>query len=77
VPPFVIFADRTLAEMASAYPRTKEQLLGIHGVGRVKGEKYGELFTDIISEYCMLNDIDDPHQVETQAKPGKKEPADH
>jgi ATP-dependent DNA helicase RecQ len=77
VPPFVIFADRTLAEMASAYPRTKEQLLGIHGVGRVKGEKYGELFTDIISEYCMLNDIDDPHPVETQAKPGKKEPAGH
>ncbi len=75
VPPFVIFADRTLAEMASAYPRTKERLLGIHGVGRVKGEKYGELFTDIITEYCMLNDIDDPLPVETQVTPEKKEPA--
>ncbi len=72
VPPFVIFADRTLAEMAAAYPRTKEQLLGIHGVGRVKGEKYGELFTDIISEYCMLNDIDEPRRVETQAQPANK-----
>ena len=75
VPPFVIFADRTLVEMASAYPRTKESLLGIHGVGRVKGEKYGELFTDIITEYCMLNDIDAPSPVETIAAPEKKVPA--
>ncbi len=75
VPPFVIFADRTLAEMASAYPHTPESLLGIHGVGRVKSEKYGEPFTDIITEYCMLNDIDDPLPVETQEKPEKNGPA--
>jgi ATP-dependent DNA helicase RecQ len=73
VPPFVIFADKTLAEMASAYPRTKESLLQVHGVGRVKYEKYGETFTDIIAEYCMLNDIDDPRPAETKAEPEEKE----
>ena len=72
VPPFVIFADRTLAEMASAYPSTQESLLGIHGVGRAKCEKYGALFTDVITEYCMLNDIDEPRSVETQAQPVNK-----
>ncbi|MCP3951230.1 MAG: DNA helicase RecQ, partial [Desulfobacterales bacterium] len=72
VPPFVIFADRTLAEIASAYPRTKEQLLGIHGVGRVKCEKYGELFTDIIVEYCMLNDVEEPQPVQGALKSKKK-----
>ncbi len=75
VPPFVIFADKTLAEMASAYPRTKESLLKIHGVGRVKCDKYGERFTDIIAEYCMLNDIDAPRPVETQAEPEAKKSA--
>jgi len=75
VPPFVIFADRTLAEMASAYPRTPESLLGIHGVGRAKCEKYGALFTDIIMEYCMLNDIDEPRPAETPSAPNDNTPA--
>ncbi len=75
VPPFVIFADRTLAEMASAYPRTENSLLRVHGVGRVKYTKYGELFTDIITEYCRLNDIDDPRPVENSAVPEKRESA--
>ncbi len=72
VPPFVIFADKSLAEMASAYPRTEESLLKIHGVGRVKYEKYGERFTDIITEYCMLNDIDEPRPLPTRAQSVKK-----
>ena len=74
VPPFVIFADRSLAEMASAYPRTPESLRGIHGVGRSKCEKYGKIFTDVITEFCMLNDIDEPRPVETRAQPEKKSP---
>ena len=73
VPPFVIFADKTLAEMASAYPRTEESLLKIHGVGRAKFKKYGKRFIDIITEYCMLNDIDDPRPLETQVEPEKRE----
>ncbi len=69
VPPFVIFADKTLAEMAAAYPRTKENLLEIHGVGMVKYEKYGERFIAIISEYCLRNNIDAARPDETTLKP--------
>jgi len=72
VPPFVIFADRTLVEMASVYPRTREHLLGIHGVGKVKCDTYGELFINIITKYCLGNGISEPRPVKTQAKPEKK-----
>ncbi len=42
VPPFVIFHDRTLAELAVHRPESSEALLAIHGVGKSKCEKYGE-----------------------------------
>jgi ATP-dependent DNA helicase RecQ len=74
VPPFVIFADRSLAEMASAYPRTRENLLGIHGVGKVKCDKYGEAFTDIIEEYCMAKGIDGSLPAESEAEAAEKKP---
>ncbi len=69
IPPFVVFADRSLAEMASAYPQSQESLLAIHGVGRTKYEKYGRRFIEIITEYCKLNDIDAPETIQTRAKP--------
>ena len=48
VPAYVVFADRTLREMARAKPRTAGALGDVHGVGPVKMEKYGEEFLDII-----------------------------
>jgi len=68
VPPFVIFADRTLAEMAGAYPRTIAQLRNIHGVGQVKCAKYGELFTDIIVQYCRRHGIEDDRTPEVSTQ---------
>ena len=44
VPPFVIFSDKTLHDMASRKPITEEQFLDVHGVGQVKYERYGEVF---------------------------------
>lgn len=55
VPPFVIFSDRTLTEMAARMPRSKESLLQIHGVGQVKEKRYGAVFLDIIRRYCDEN----------------------
>jgi len=69
VPPFVIFADRTLAEMAAAYPRTIAQLGDIHGVGQVKCAKYGTLFTDIIAKYCRQHHIEPVPDREMPAPP--------
>ena len=59
VPPFVIFADKTLVEMATYFPQSSESLLDIHGVGAVKCKKFGPLFQDIIGRYCRENQIDE------------------
>ena len=49
VPPYVVFPDRTLREMAVAKPRTDTDLASIYGVGRAKLEKYGQRFIALIS----------------------------
>ncbi len=51
VPPFVVFSDRTLREMALYFPDTPEQMAGISGVGAAKLEKYGDAFMTIIEMY--------------------------
>lgn len=50
VPPYVVFSDATLRELATRRPQTDEQLLQISGVGQVKLERYGEQFLVAISE---------------------------
>jgi ATP-dependent DNA helicase RecQ len=52
VPPYVIFSDKTLAEMAAFLPRTAESMLSIHGVGRAKLDRYGPIFLQVIEGYC-------------------------
>ena len=57
VPPYVIFSDATLLELANYLPHTKEDLDQINGFGAFKIEKYGEIFLDLISEYCSKNNL--------------------
>jgi ATP-dependent DNA helicase RecQ len=52
VPPYVIFSDKTLVEMAGYYPQSSESLLEISGVGQVKLQKYGDTFLEVIRAYC-------------------------
>jgi ATP-dependent DNA helicase RecQ len=52
VPPYVIFSDRTLIEMAAYYPQSPSRLLNISGVGQVKLNRHGEAFLEIIRHYC-------------------------
>jgi ATP-dependent DNA helicase RecQ len=52
VPPYVIFSDRTLTEMAAYYPQSTENLLKISGVGQVKLRQYGDAFLELIKSYC-------------------------
>jgi ATP-dependent DNA helicase RecQ len=49
VPPYVVFSDRTLAELAARKPRTSAGLLEVRGVGQTKLDKYGERFLAAIS----------------------------
>jgi ATP-dependent DNA helicase RecQ len=52
VPPYVIFSDKTLVEMAAYYPQSVTSLLSISGVGQVKLRQYGQAFLDVIASYC-------------------------
>ena len=51
VPPYIVFSDVTLREMARDFPIEEGQLSDISGVGIAKLEKYGDTFTEAIKEY--------------------------
>ncbi|HIC32416.1 MAG TPA: DNA helicase RecQ [Flavobacteriaceae bacterium] len=57
VPPFVIFQDPSLEDMALKYPITLEELSNVHGVGEGKAKKYGKDFVNLIEKYVDENDI--------------------
>ena len=57
VPPFVVFQDPSLEDMALKYPISLEELTNIHGVGEGKAKKYGTPFIALISRYVEDNDI--------------------
>jgi ATP-dependent DNA helicase RecQ len=48
VPPYVIASDRTLRDLAAVQPRTLGALLGVHGIGPAKAERYGRGFLEVI-----------------------------
>jgi ATP-dependent DNA helicase RecQ len=54
LPPFTIFHDRTLKEMAFRLPQTREDLSQVYGVGTAKLEKYGDIFLELIRQHCRI-----------------------
>ncbi|HEY8562935.1 MAG TPA: DNA helicase RecQ [Pyrinomonadaceae bacterium] len=58
VPPYVVFSDATLLEMATFLPLTFGEMGKISGVGELKLEKYGADFLEIIKNYCDENDLE-------------------
>lgn len=57
LPPYVIFQDPSLEEMATVYPQSIDDLKKIIGVGETKAKKFGKPFLDTIDEYVKENDI--------------------
>ena len=57
VPPFIVFQDPSLEDMALKYPITLEELKNVHGVGEGKAKKYGKEFVKAIKTYVEENDI--------------------
>lgn len=51
VPPFMLFFDATLREIANVQPQTVEQLLGVKGIGAAKADKYGDGLLEIIRSF--------------------------
>ncbi len=60
VPPFVVFQDPSLEDMALKYPVTMDELVNIHGVGEGKARKYGAPFVEFILRYVEEYDITRP-----------------
>ncbi|HRN97853.1 MAG TPA: HRDC domain-containing protein, partial [Flavobacterium sp.] len=60
VPPFVVFQDPSLEDMALKYPISIEELSNVHGVGEGKAKKYGKEFVELIARYVTDNDITRP-----------------
>jgi len=63
VPPFVIFQDPSLEDMAIQYPITMEELQKIAGVGAGKAQKYGKDFLKLIKSYVEENEIERPQDM--------------
>jgi len=57
IPPFVIFADSSLIQMAKDFPQTENEFLRIGGVGVKKLESYGSIFLSIIKNYVKNTDV--------------------
>ena len=60
VPPFVVFQDPSLEDMALKYPVSLDELSNVHGVGEGKAKKYGKEFVELIARYVEDNDITRP-----------------
>lgn len=58
LPPYVIFQDPSLEEMATTYPTTAEELASVNGVGMGKVNKFGKEFIEVIKSYVEENDIE-------------------
>jgi ATP-dependent DNA helicase RecQ len=70
VPPYVIFQDPSLEQMATMYPINLEELQNIQGVGSGKTKRYGKEFCELIKKHCKENEIERPEElrVRTVAK---------
>ena len=83
LPPYVIFPDATLREMAAYFPRTEAEFLNINGVGQARYDHYGTVFIEAISSFAENNPItirprpvaapDDPEPRVTRRQTGEKE----
>ncbi len=63
LPPFVIFGEPSLEDMAIQYPITIEELHNISGVGAGKAKKFGEPFVELIRRYVDENEIERPQDM--------------
>lgn len=70
LPPYIIFQDVSIDQMATVYPITLEELQNIQGVGAGKAKRYGKEFVELIKAHCEENDIERPEdlRVRTVAK---------
>lgn len=71
LPPYVIFQDPSLEEMATTYPTAKEEMAQVNGVGMGKVNKFGEPFLALIQKYVDENDIETASEVVVKSSVNK------
>ncbi len=71
LPPYVIFQDPSLEEMATTYPTTKEEMAQVNGVGMGKVNKFGQPFLNVIQKYVEENDIETASDVVVKSSVNK------
>lgn len=63
IPPYVVFSEPSLIDMATKYPITMEEFQNITGVGQGKAQKFAAPFLRLIKEYVTENEIERPVEV--------------
>jgi ATP-dependent DNA helicase RecQ len=71
LPPYVIFQDPSLEEMATTYPTSKDDLAQVNGVGMGKVNKFGKEFIEAIKKYVEENDIETANEVVVKSSVNK------
>jgi ATP-dependent DNA helicase RecQ len=71
LPPYVIFQDPSLEEMATTYPTNKEDLAQVNGVGMGKVNKFGQEFLELIQQYVEENEIETATEVVVKSSVNK------
>lgn len=71
VPPYVIFSDASLHDMAHRRPTDLNFFLQIKGVGEMKLIDFGEIFTTRIKDFCLEHNLESNCQIDTKTRPGK------
>ena len=72
VPPYVVFPDRTLVEMSTYYPQSRESLLKLSGVGQTRLERFGGVFLTVIRVYCAENGCQEKEKTTDRRSQGIK-----
>ena len=71
VPPYAVFQDTSLEQMATMYPITEEELCNIPGVGRGKAARFGAEFLKLIKTYCDENEVERPDEIRVKSVANK------
>lgn len=71
LPPYVIFQDPSLEEMATTYPTTKDELAQVNGVGMGKVNKFGDEFLTLIQQFVEEHDIETANDVVVKSSVNK------
>ncbi|MCB9432602.1 MAG: DNA helicase RecQ [Ardenticatenaceae bacterium] len=63
VPPYVIFPDRALQEMATYFPHSANTFSQLHGIGQAKVEQYADIFLPLIRNFCAKNNLSEKPKI--------------